>query len=140
MNKYALFSMILILAPFIVYGAEESLSDTPAAMERSNPDNLNPENSKPDNTNINKRDRDNQTLTPLDQSNTNADVKITQAIRKSIMQQDFSTDAKNIKIITQNGEVTLRGSVNNNAEAMKIAALAKAVPGIKALNNQLEVK
>lgn len=140
MKKSALIATLLILAPLIAQATEESVSDTPAAMERSNPDNLNPDNSKPDNTNINKRDRDNQTLTPLDQSNTQADIKITQAIRRSIMKQDFSTDAKNIKIITQNGEVTLRGAVNNNAEAMKIAALAKAVPGIKALNNQLEVK
>ena len=65
---------------------------------------------------------------------------ITQAIRKSIMQQGLSVNAKNIKIITRDGEVTLRGPVNNAAEVEKIVEVAKATQGIKSLNNQLEVK
>ncbi len=99
-----------------------------------------PEVSTPDNTKVNKRDRDEKTLTPLDQSNSKEDRGITQAIRKSIMQQGLSVNAKNIKIITRNGEVTLRGPVNNAAEVEKILEVAKAVQGIKSLNNQLEVK
>lgn len=130
MKKPVLAVMCLMLAPVLAPAAEESMSDTSTTMERSSPDN----------TNVNKRDRDEQTLTPLDQSNTKADRNITQAIRQSIMKRDFSTDAKNIKIITQNGEVTLRGPVNSSAEVDKIAELAKAVPGIKTLNNRLEVK
>lgn len=123
-------AMCLMLAPFIVQAAEQSESDTSTAMERANPDN----------TNINKRDRNEQTLTPLDQSNTKADMNITQAIRKSIMKHELSTNAKNIKVITRNGDVTLRGPVNTSAEKEKIAELAKAVPGIKTVDNQLEVK
>lgn len=99
-----------------------------------------PELTTPDNTRVNKRDRDEKTLTPLDQSNSEEDRSITQAIRKSIMQQGLSVNAKNIKIITRNGEVTLRGPVNNAAEVEKIVEVAKAVQGIKSLNNQLEVK
>ena len=130
MKKPVLVAMCLMLVPVLAQAAQESGYDRSTIMERSNPDN----------TNINKRDRNEGTLTPLDQSNTDADTRITQAIRKSIVKNDFSMDAKNIKIITQNGEVTLRGPVNDRVEAEKIAALAKAVPGIKALNNQLEVK
>lgn len=52
----------------------------------------------------------------------------TQTILKAIMKRGFSTDAKNTKIIIQNGEVTLRGPVKNIAEVEKIAALAQAVP------------
>ena len=122
--------MCLMLTPLLAQAAEGSRTDTYTTMERANPDN----------TNINKRDRNEETLTPLDQSNTESDTKITQAIRKSIVKNDFSMDAKNIKIITQNGEVTLRGPVNDKGEREKIAALAKSVPGTKAVNNQLEVK
>lgn len=135
MKKPVLVAMCLMLTPVLAQAAQDSGYDRSTTMERANPDNTNP-----DNTNINKRDRNDQTLTPLDQSNNEADTKITQAIRKSIVKNDFSMDAKNIKIITQNGEVTLRGPVNNKGEAEKIAALAKSVPGIKTLNNQLEVK
>jgi osmotically-inducible protein OsmY len=45
----------------------------------------------------------------LDPSNTRADIQIIQAIRTSIMKQKLSTNAKNIKVITQSGVVTLRG-------------------------------
>ncbi len=130
MKKPILVAMCLMFTPVLAQAAQDSEYDRSTTMERANPDN----------TNINKRDRNEETLTPLDQSNTEADTKITQAIRKSIVKNDFSMDAKNIKIITQNGEVTLRGPVNNKGEAEKIAALAKSVPGIKTLNNQLEVK
>ena len=130
MKKFTVATMCLMLTPLLAQAAEGSRTDTYTTMERANPDN----------TNINKRDRNEETLTPLDQSNTESDTKITQAIRKSIVKNDFSIDAKNIKIITQNGEVTLRGPVNDKGEREKIAALAKSVPGTKAVNNQLEVK
>lgn len=102
-------------------------------------DNSNEAN-KADNTGMNKRDRDDRTVTPMNQSNNKEDLEITQAIRKSLMKQELSTNAKNIKVITQNGDVTLRGPVNNKAELEKVTQLAKAVPGIKNLNNELEVK
>ena len=132
MKKSICAATCLILASFIAQAADQSASGTSATTTM--------DSSTPDNTNINKRDRNEQTLTPLDQSNAQSDIKITQAIRKSIMNQNFSTNAKNIKIVTQNGEVTLRGPVDNSAEIEKINALAKAVPGIKAVDNQLEVK
>lgn len=96
--------------------------------------------SAPDNTEINKRDQGDQTLTPLDQSNTVADTHITQAIRKKIMQRPLSMVAKNVKIITLDGDVTLRGPVKNKAEKEKIGADAKAVPGVKSVTNELEVQ
>ena len=122
---------------------DPSTSDSNAtdsnATELSN-SNSNSKNTNADNTDINERDRNKQALTPMDQSNTKADIKVTQAIRKSLMEKEMSTNAKNIKIITRNGNVTLRGPVANAAEKMEIAKLAKAVPGIKKVSNQLEVK
>jgi hypothetical protein len=69
---------------------------------------------KNDNTGKNVRDRDSNNLTPLDQSESESDRTITQEIRKAVMADDsLSTNAKNIKIITINGVVTLRGPVLN---------------------------
>ena len=107
---------------------------------KANSTDNNTEANKADNTGMNKRDRDDRTVTPMNQSNNKEDLEITQAIRKSLMKQELSTNAKNIKVITQNGDVTLRGPVNNKAELEKVTQLAKAVPGIKNLNNELEVK
>lgn len=101
--------------------------------------NANSETNNADNTDINERDRNQQALTPMDQSNTKADIKVTQAIRKSLMEKEMSTNAKNIKIITRNGNVTLRGPVASAEEKREIAKLAKVVPGIKKVSNQLEV-
>ncbi len=94
-----------------------------------------------DNTGINARDRDNQTLTAENQGNSSTDVDLTRRIRKQIVQQDgLSTNAKNVKIITVNGKVTLRGPVNTQQEKDKISMLAQTIAGSDAIDNQLEVK
>src|SRR6266513_2258631 len=75
------------------------------------------EKAKPDNTSTNERDRSGETKTSGDQSNSSADLKITQAIRQALIKDsELSTPAKNIKIITDNGQVTLRGPVKNAQE------------------------
>ena len=51
-----------------------------------------------------------------------------------------SMDAKNIKVITRNAKVTLRGPVKTAAELAKINVMVKAMPGIKSIDNQLQVK
>jgi hyperosmotically inducible periplasmic protein len=94
-----------------------------------------------DNTGKNERDRSGETLTPGDQSNTPEDLKITQAIRKAVIKDESLTlTAKNIKIITAGGQVTLRGPVNSTEEKMKIEKLAKSAAGAAKVDNQLEVK
>ena len=94
----------------------------------------------PDNTKINARDRGGQTLTSGNQSNSKRDIKLTSTIRRSIMKSGLTTLAKNIKIITVNGNVTLRGPVNTEAEKEKIGSLASSVQGVNQLDNELEVK
>ena len=96
---------------------------------------------KPDNTAINERDRSRETQTSGDQSNSSADLKITQAIRQALMKDsELSTTAKNIKIITDNGQVTLRGPVKNAQEKAKIDQLARSAAGGAKIDDQLEVK
>jgi hyperosmotically inducible periplasmic protein len=96
---------------------------------------------KPDNTAINERDRSRETQTSGDQSNSSADLKITQAIRQALMKDsELSTTAKNIKIITDNGQVTLRGPVKNAQEKAKIDQLARSTAGGAKIDDQLDVK
>jgi hyperosmotically inducible protein len=99
------------------------------------------EKSKPDNTGINERDRSGETKTSGDQLNSSADLKTTQAIRQALMKDDeLSMTAKNIKVITANGHVTLRGPVKTAQEKTKIDQLAKSAAGGAQIDNQLDVK
>ena len=93
-----------------------------------------------DNTRVNVRDRDSRTLTPLDQGNSQADVDTTAQIRKEIIADSaMTTDAKNVKIITLNGHVTLRGPVNTADEKSQIGEIANRVASMGNVDNQLEV-
>jgi hyperosmotically inducible periplasmic protein len=99
------------------------------------------EKAKPDNTATNERDRAGETKTSGDQSNSSADLKITQAIRQALMKdRELSTTAKNIKVITANGQVTLRGPVKTAQEKAKIDEIAKSAAGGAQIDDQLEVK
>jgi len=94
-----------------------------------------------ENTERNVRDQDNATLTPEDQKETEGDIKITAAIRQAVVKNEsLSVNAQNIKIITRNGVVTLRGPVESEAENMKLQDIARQTPGVMQVNNQLEIK
>ena len=94
-----------------------------------------------DNTAKNERDASGETKTSGDQSESPEDIKTTAAIRRAIVADDsLSMTATNVKIITADGKVTLRGPVKTAAEKTKIAALAKKNAGKATIDNQLEVK
>ena len=93
-----------------------------------------------DNTAKNERDRSGETQTAGDQSNSPEDIKITAAIRRAIVgETSLSMTAKNVKIITAEGMVTLRGPVNSAEEKAMIAKLAQFAAGEARIDNQLEV-
>jgi len=92
-----------------------------------------------DNTKMNARDRAGA-MTPMDQGNSQVDVDTTQAIRKAVMADDtLSTDAKNVKIITNNGVITLRGPVRTDVEKMNVDAKARAAAGTNRVDDQLDI-
>ena len=94
----------------------------------------------PDNTGRNERDRNDATKTPGDQSESEADRTISQNIRKAVTADDsLSTNGKNVKIITVDGVVTLRGPVKSEAEKTNIESKAKQIAGVKNVENQLEI-
>jgi len=93
----------------------------------------------PDNTAVNARDRKNDALTAADQSDKSADIAVTQHIRQSIVaDKNLSTDAKNVKIITIDGAVTLRGPVRDAFEKQLIEKAAIKVAGKHNVRDQLE--
>ncbi len=83
-------------------------------------------------------------LTALDQGTSEADLKITKEIRQSLTSATAPTDlslaAKNVAIITKDGVITLKGIVKTEAEKQSLETKAAAIPGVKSINNQLEVK
>ncbi len=91
---------------------------------------------KPDNTRTNREGGQ----TADQQSMTKEDRQLTAQIRKSITEdKSLSTYAHNIKIISQNGTVTLRGPVRSEDEKAAVEAKAKAVAGVTSVNNELTV-
>jgi osmotically-inducible protein OsmY len=79
-------------------------------------------------------------MTPGDQSNNKADLNLTQQIRKAVIaDKSLSTNAKNVKIITANGIVTLRGPVNTPQEKATIEAKAQSIAGANNVESQLEI-
>jgi hyperosmotically inducible periplasmic protein len=90
----------------------------------------------PDNT---KRNKD-QSATADQQKMSPADRETTQKIRKAIMDdKSLSTYAHNIKVITRNGKVTLRGPVRSEDEKHAIEAKAADVAGAENVTNDLEI-
>jgi BON domain-containing protein len=77
---------------------------------------------------------------PLQQSGSAADQKITDAVRRALAEDKrLSPTAQSVSIATVNGEVTLRGRVNDEKEKMIVATKPKGVPGVSRVNDQLEV-
>jgi hyperosmotically inducible protein len=84
----------------------------------------------PDNTAVNKQDRAAGEATADQQKNNRADVDLTKNIRRSIMQdKSLSTYAHNVKIIAQNGTVTLKGPVKSDDEKKSLFSKAASVVG-----------
>jgi hypothetical protein len=94
---------------------------------------------EPDNTASNIHDRD-STLTPLNQGNSPADINTTAQIRQEIIADSgMSMNARNVKIITVDGRVTLRGPVDSQEEKLQIGEIANSIAHAGNVDNQLEV-
>ena len=130
MNKLAL----LVTLPLLIIGGSACNSQPTEKTQAP------PAQTTPDNTGRNVQDRSGATLTPGDQSESEADHTLTQRVRQAVVADDsLSTTAHNIKIITLNGVVTLRGPVNSAQEKATIDAKAQQIAGVTKVNNQLEI-
>jgi len=131
-SKLPLFALLLL--PLVVAGCSSQTG-------RVNRDQNSPAATDADNTARNQRDRDTSTQTSGDQAENPADREISANIRRAVVADDsLSTNAHNVKIITSNGMVTLRGPVKSAQEKAAIEAKAKQVAGVTRVDNQLEVE
>ncbi|GAC1626413.1 MAG: hypothetical protein PVS2B2_08390 [Candidatus Acidiferrum sp.] len=117
-----------------------SLLAAPVMMGRPTQEQGDAQQPAPDNTKTNQRDRDQNAPTADQQTMNSTDRDITKKIRMSIHEdKSLSTYAHNIKIITQNGKVTLKGPVRSEDEKNTVMAKAVAVAGDGNVMNQVEV-
>ena len=87
------------------------------------------------------KNADNPAADVTNQSESEADIQTTAAIRKAVVDdKSLSTNAHNVKITTANGVVTLRGPVKSEQEKSAIEAKAKAVAGVTRVDNLLEIE
>lgn len=78
--------------------------------------------------------------TAQDQGRTPSDTELTRSIRERIVSdQSLSMRAKNITIISKDGQVTLKGAVATSQEQAKVEEIAKKSSGTKSVVNQTEV-
>jgi hyperosmotically inducible protein len=126
--KYIVYSLQRFLVPFAALVFGTVLTATPLPQDPQ---------PAPDNTKMN-RDQSNPTA---DQQKMNpADRATTQKIRKAIHDdKGLSTYAHNIKVISQDGKVTLRGPVKTEDEKASLEAKAVAVAGQGNVSNQLTI-
>jgi osmotically-inducible protein OsmY len=94
-----------------------------------------------DNSKMNQQGQSANEPTADQQKNNRTDQEITRQIRQSIMaDKSLSTYAHNVKIITQNGQVTLKGPVRSEDEKQSIASKATAVAGENKVTDDLSIK
>jgi hyperosmotically inducible periplasmic protein len=99
------------------------------------------DSSDADNTKRNASESNKNTDTAEKQSNSKDDLTLTQKIRQAVMKEgSLSMNAKNVKIIAQDGKITLKGPVDSQQEKDTIGTKAEEIAGKEKVSNQLEVK
>mgnify|MGYP000355234013 CR=1 FL=1 len=126
---------LLLGATFVM--AEETVTVDPKPVNTSTTDD---KVKKPDNTARNVRERSETEKTPVDQNENKADLEITRKIRRAIVEdKTLSTYAHNVKIITQDGMVELKGPVRSAEEKATIELKASDVAGKDKFKSRIEV-
>jgi hyperosmotically inducible periplasmic protein len=94
----------------------------------------------PDNTKVNKRDRHPGQATADQQKENTSDREIARRIRRALMDdKGLSTYAHNVKVIAQDGRVTLKGPVRTEEEKRTVEAKATDVAGAGHVVNQISI-
>ena len=119
----ALLAQFVLLSSLGLLWAQQDASNRPA-----------------DNTKINQRDRSKTEPTADQQKMNPTDRQLTQQIRKALVKdKSLSTYAHNVKVIAQNGVVTLKGPVKSEEEKQAIETKAAEIAGSDKVTNELQV-
>jgi|SRR5271165_303099 len=93
-----------------------------------------------DNSKMNDQDLNGDGTTAQQQKENPSDRELTQHVRQAIMQdKSLSTYAHNVKVISRNGTVTLKGPVRSEDEKRAIDAKAVEVAGREKVVDELTV-
>jgi hyperosmotically inducible periplasmic protein len=126
--------IFVLASAALIGGAVCTVNAAPSDYMPSN------DKSAADNSAQNVRDRDNQSMTPMDQSNKPEDVDLTRRVRQAVeSDSNLSTDAKNVKIITVDGVVWLRGPVRSAEEKAEIARAAHDIAGAGKVRDEIQI-
>ncbi len=91
---------------------------------------------QPDNTKLNRTEQP----TADQQTNAQRDRDLTRRIRRAITSdKQLSTSAHNVKVITQDGKVTLKGPVRSEEEKQAIESKASEIAGQENVTNDLRM-
>ena len=94
-----------------------------------------------DNTKVNERDRKTGAVTADQQKENEGDRELTANIRKALMDnKELSTYAHNVKIVSRNGMVTLKGPVRTEDEKKTVEAKATEIAGAGKVKSMISVK
>jgi len=119
-------------------GSSMLLGSLPLAAARPQPPA--PQQTAPDNTKANKGDSQKGATTADQQSMNASDREITRKIRSMIMDdKSLSTYAHNVKIVTQDGKVTLKGPVRSEKEKADIESKAGTVAGEANVTSEITI-
>ncbi len=122
-QKY--FGLLFLLIAFVPVWGQDAQSTTPA---------------QGDNTKMNQQDRNPSQPTADNQQNNRSDLDITKEIRRSLVKDNsLSTYAHNVKVIAQDGKVTLKGPVRSDEEKSAVVAKATQVVGQGNVNDEMTV-
>ena len=132
MNKF----LLPLFASFLMVYSSPGQQATPTPSDPASSD-----STEADNTKRNSSEENKNTDTAEKQSNSKDDLALTQKIRQAVMKDgSLSMNAKNAKIIAQDGRITLKGPVDSQQEKDTIGGEAGEIAGKDKVDNQLEVQ
>jgi hyperosmotically inducible periplasmic protein len=133
MNKF----LLPLFASFLIVYSSQAQQATPTPRDPATASDA----TEADNTKQNFSDQNKKTETAEKQSNGKDDLALTQKVRQAVMKDgSLSMNGKNVKIITQDGKIILKGPVDSQQEKDTIGSEAGEIAGKDKVDNQLEVK
>lgn len=133
----------LAMSALVALAASASAFGQPSAPPQSSPaasQSAGQTGADADNTRLNRRDRSDATVKPTEQSNDSAALHLVAQVRQAIVHDDgLSVKAHNVKVVANNGVVTLRGPVASEQEKAQVQKDAASVHGVTRVDNQLDI-
>ena len=134
----------LAMGALVAFAASTSAVGQPAMSTQASPatsQSTGHTGADADNTRLNRRDRNGASTTPMKQSNDQSAVDLVARVRKAIVKDDgLSVKAHNVKVVANNGVVTLRGPVASEQEKAQIQKDVAGVHGVDRVDNQLDIE